>query len=199
MRKLDHDIKFLNTCQNNDLYPTFIQYEISSTRLQNSNAYWQSQRLFIHKELTFKNVEQEKITLEMKRIKSDLRIVINLIDWTHIVERFWRVTSKQSKGLKVLKITNFQSLWVKNYNMTLKKLHIISHFINYLILKSSYYVKIWIFHYHRNALNSKIIYCHLDCYTEMFMVVITKMSLFCILKVKYRMLRYYHIEFITKR
>ena len=107
MRKLDLDIKFLNTCQNNDLYPTFIQYEISSTRLQNSNAYWQSQRLFIHKELTFKNVEQEKITLEMKKIKSDLRIVINLIDWTHIVERFWRVTSKQSKGLKVLKITNF--------------------------------------------------------------------------------------------
>ena len=39
MRKLDLDIKFLNTCQNNDLYPTFIQYEISSTRLQNSNAY----------------------------------------------------------------------------------------------------------------------------------------------------------------
>ena len=135
----------------------------------------------------------------MGRIKFDLKMVINLIDWTHIVERFWRITSKQSKGLKKLKVTNFQSLWIRNDNMTLRKLHIISPFINYLILKSSYYVKIWIFHYHRNALNSKIIYCHLNCYTEMFMVVITKMSLFCILKVKYRMLRYYHIEFITKR
>ena len=115
MRKLDLDIKFLNTCQNNDLYPTFIQYEISSTRLQNSNAYWQSQRLSIQKELTFKNVEQEKITLEMKRIKSDLRIVINLIDWTHIVERFWRVTSKQSKGLKVLSILS--AIGTATYNL----------------------------------------------------------------------------------
>ena len=71
-------------------------------------------------------------------------MVINLIDWTHIVERFWRITSKQSKGLKKLKVTNFQSLWIRNDNMTLRKLHIISPFINYLILKSSYYVKFWI-------------------------------------------------------
>ena len=71
-------------------------------------------------------------------------MVINLIDWTHIVERFWRITSKQSTGLKKLKVTNFQSLWIRNDNMTLRKLHIISPFINYLILKSSYYVKFWI-------------------------------------------------------
>ena len=111
-------------------------------------------------------------------------MVINLIDWTHIVERFWRITSKQSKGLKKLKVTNFQSLWIRNDNMTLRKLHIISPSINYLILKSSYYVKFWIFHYYRNALNLKIIYCHLNCYIEMFMIVIIKMSLFCSLKVR---------------
>ena len=39
IRKLELDIKFLNTCQNNDLYPIFVQYKISSTRLQNSDAY----------------------------------------------------------------------------------------------------------------------------------------------------------------
>ena len=79
IRKLDLDIKFLNTSQKNDLCPTFIQYKISSTRLQNSNAYRQSQRLFTQEELTFKNVEQEKIILETERIKSDLRMVINFI------------------------------------------------------------------------------------------------------------------------
>ena len=51
----------------------------------------------------------------MKRIKSDLRIVINLIDWTHIVERFWRVTSKQSKGLKVLSILS--AIGTATYNL----------------------------------------------------------------------------------
>ena len=39
MRKLDFDIKFLNTCQNNTLCPTFVQYKILSRRLQNSDAY----------------------------------------------------------------------------------------------------------------------------------------------------------------
>ena len=80
MKKCDLEIKFLNTCQNNDLCPTYIQYKISLMRLQNSNAYRQSQRLFIPEELTFKNVEQENIILEMERIKSDLRMVINLLD-----------------------------------------------------------------------------------------------------------------------
>ena len=61
----------MNTSQKNDLFPTFIQYKISSTRLQNSNAYRQSQRLFTQEELTFKNVEQGKIILETERIKSD--------------------------------------------------------------------------------------------------------------------------------
>ena len=147
IRKLDLDIKFLNTSQKNDLCPTFIQYKISSTPLQNSNSYRQSQRLFTQEELTFKNVEQGKIILETERIKSDLRIVINFIDWTQLVERFWRVTSNQSKGLKQLKVTNFQSLWVRHYNITLTKLYIISPLIDYLILKSYYYEKVWIFHY----------------------------------------------------
>ena len=87
-RKLNLDIKFLNTCQNNDLCPTFIQYKLSSKRLQNSNAYRQWQRLFMQEEITFKNVEQQKIMSEMDRIKYDLRTVINLIDWTHISKTF---------------------------------------------------------------------------------------------------------------
>ena len=80
MRKLHLNIKFFNKCQNNDPCPPFIQYKISSMDLQNSNAYRQLQRLFIQQELTFQNLEQEKIILEMESIKSDLRMVINLID-----------------------------------------------------------------------------------------------------------------------
>ena len=50
VKKLGLDIKFLNTCQNNDLCRTFIQYKISLTRLQNSGAYRQSERLFIQED-----------------------------------------------------------------------------------------------------------------------------------------------------
>ena len=73
MRKLDLDIKFLNTCQSIDLCPTFIQYKISSTRF-NSNV---------------------------KRIKSDLRMVISLIDRTHIRRTFEFLQSKELKNSRL--------------------------------------------------------------------------------------------------
>ena len=85
----------------------FIQYKISSTRLQNSNAHRQSQRSFIQEELTFKNTEQEKISLEMERIKSDLRMIINLIDWTHISRTFLESdikTIKRVEGIQNYKL-----------------------------------------------------------------------------------------------
>ena len=85
----------------------FIQYKISSTRLQNSNAYRQSQRSFIQEELTFKNTEQEKNSLEMERIKSDLRMIINLIDWTHISRTFLESdikTIKRVEGIQNYKL-----------------------------------------------------------------------------------------------
>ena len=113
-RKLDLDIKFLNTRQNNDLCPIFTQYKISSTRLQNSNADLQSQGLFILEELTLKNVKQEKIILEMERIKSDLRMVINLIDWTHISRTFLESNIKTIK--KVEGIQNYKLQFQTNYN-----------------------------------------------------------------------------------
>ena len=85
----------------------FIQYKISSTRLQNSNAYRQSQRSFMQEELRFKNIEQEKISLEMERIKSDLRMTVNLIDWTHISRTFLESdikTIKRVEGIQNYKL-----------------------------------------------------------------------------------------------
>ena len=61
---------------------------MSNKRLQNSEAYLQSQRLFLHEEITFKNVEKEKISSKLRKIITDLRTAINLIDWTHIANKF---------------------------------------------------------------------------------------------------------------
>ena len=73
IRILELDIQFLETCLNNDLCPTFFRYIISNKRLQNSEAYVQSQRLFLHEEITFKNVEKEKINSELRKIITVLR------------------------------------------------------------------------------------------------------------------------------
>ena len=61
---------------------------MSNKRLQNSEAYLQSQRLFLHEEITFKNVEKEKISSKLRKIITDLRTSINLIDRTHIAKKF---------------------------------------------------------------------------------------------------------------
>ena len=60
---------------------------MSNKRLQNSEAYVQSQRLFLHEEITFRNVEKEKISSKLRKIITDLRTAINLTDWTHIANK----------------------------------------------------------------------------------------------------------------
>ena len=63
---------------------------------------------FIQGELTFKNAEQQKIILEMERIKSDLRMVRNLVDWTHISRTFLESnikTIKRVEGIQNYKLS----------------------------------------------------------------------------------------------
>ena len=59
-RKIKDDIEFLKSCLENYLYPTFLRYKMSSKRLQNSESYKRSQRLFLQEEISFKTVEREK-------------------------------------------------------------------------------------------------------------------------------------------
>ena len=129
MRKIDLDIEYLNTCQNKGLCLTFIQYKISSICLENSNAYRLSQRVFMQEELSFKNVEQEKIVLEMERIQSDLRMVINLIDWKHITRTFLESNIKTIKRMEGIQNYKSSDLMSKKLQHNLKK--VIHNFSSY--------------------------------------------------------------------
>ena len=139
----------------------------------------QSQRLFIQEELTFKSIEQQKIIVEMRRIKSDLRMVINLITWIHISRMFLESNIKTTKSVEG--IQNYKHSELKGKKLQHDPKKVIHNFSSYQLSDTE---KVWIFHYHQDALNSKTIYYHLNCYTEMFMIVIIKMSPFWTLKVK---------------
>ena len=129
-------------------------------------------------ELTFKNVKQEKMILEMERIKSDLRMLINLIDWTHISRMLLVSNIKTIKRVEGIQNYKLSELMGKKLQHVPQK--VIRNFSSYQLsdTENYYYVKVWICHYHWNALNLKTIYYHLSCYSEMFMIVIIKMSLF---------------------
>ena len=69
LRKINVDIEFLNSCLENDLRPTFLRYKMSSKRLQNSESYKRSQRMFLQDEETFKTVEKEKSLGKYRKLK----------------------------------------------------------------------------------------------------------------------------------
>ena len=76
-------------------------------KLISSEAYVQSRRLFLHEEITFKNVEKEKVSSELRKIITDLRTVINLIDWTQLLINLCKVTSKRAEKLNKYKVIRF--------------------------------------------------------------------------------------------
>ena len=85
-------------------------------------------------ELTFKNVKQEKMILEMESIKTDLRMGINLIDWTHISRMLLVSNIKTIKRVEGIQNYRLSELMGKKLQHV-RKLYIISPLINYLILK----------------------------------------------------------------
>ena len=87
VHKINVDIKFLKSSLENDLCPAFLRYKMSSKRLQNSESYIRSHRLFLQEEI-FKTIDREKFIREMQLIRDDLRTVMIFLDWVHISNKF---------------------------------------------------------------------------------------------------------------
>ena len=58
----------------------FLRYMMSNKRLQTSDAYRRSQRLFLQEEITFKSVEKEKTRKMLSKLEVDLRSVMSFVD-----------------------------------------------------------------------------------------------------------------------
>ena len=80
IEKLDLDIQFLDTCIQEELCLTFLQYKLSNKRLQTSDAYRRSQRSFLHEEITFTSVEKEKTRKMLSKLEVDLRSVMSFVN-----------------------------------------------------------------------------------------------------------------------
>ena len=76
----------------------FPALQLSSKRLQNPESYRRSQHLFLQEEITFKTIERKKVIRELKKIKNDLRTIMNFIGLTHISSKFTVITLKQLNG-----------------------------------------------------------------------------------------------------
>ena len=61
---------------------------MSNKRLQTSNAYRHSQRLFLQDEITFKSVEKEKTRKMLSKLDVNLRSSMSFVDWIHVSNNF---------------------------------------------------------------------------------------------------------------
>ena len=87
-QKLDLDIQFLDTDIWVELCPTFLWYKMSNKRLQTSDVYRRSQRLFLEEDITFKSVEKEKTRKMLSKLEVDLWSVMSFVDWIHVSNNF---------------------------------------------------------------------------------------------------------------
>ena len=105
--KLSVDIEFLNNCLNHDLCPPFLKYKMSSKRLQTSDKYKISQRVFTQQETTFQTLMIEKVCEQLNKVKDDLRTVVSFFDCSHIANTLAESnikTIKRVKGVQDYKI-----------------------------------------------------------------------------------------------
>ena len=61
---------------------------MSSKRLQTSDKYKLSQRVFIQQEITSKTLKTDKVRVQLSKMKDDLRTVVSFFDWLHIANTF---------------------------------------------------------------------------------------------------------------
>ena len=106
VHKINVDIKFLKSSLENDLCPAFLRYKMSSKRLQNSESYIRSHRLFLQEEISFKTIDREKFIREMQLIRDDLRTVMIFLDWVHISNKFIEGNIKTIK--RVEEVQNYK-------------------------------------------------------------------------------------------
>ena len=61
---------------------------MTNKRLQTSDAYRRSQRLFLQEEITFNYVENEKTRKMLSKLEVCLRSVMSFVDWIHVFNNF---------------------------------------------------------------------------------------------------------------
>ena len=150
-RKLDPDIKFLDTCMREELCPTFLRYKMSNKQLQTSDAYRRSQSLFLQEEITLrkKSVEKEKTRKMLSKLEVDLRSVMSFVDWIHVSNNFISCNIKTIRKVEDVQRCKLAELMgSKLHHNPIKIIHNFP-LTNYQKLKSSCCAKVSILHYHR--------------------------------------------------
>ena len=104
---------------------------MSSKRLQTSDKYKLSQRVFIQQEITFKTLKTDKVRVQLNKMKDDLRTVVSFFDWLHIANTF--ADSIMTTIKRVLGVQDYKVAQLLGSTLTHDPKEVIYNFSSYVL------------------------------------------------------------------
>ena len=97
-RKCKLDLEFLNLCVENNVIPKFIQFLVANKELRNSVPYKKCLNKLLQQEVIIKKQRYRLLEKDLKLVKDELLLSINLFDYNHVCNLFPVKNGKSSRS-----------------------------------------------------------------------------------------------------
>lgn len=108
--KLEQDLDFLKKCQDANLFPVFLRFKLSNSRLQNSKAVAKCRRRLLANEIKAKVRELQRVEERLSCVKSDLLAAVRWIDFIHYESVVLKTVEKETEETKRRQFRKFLGL-----------------------------------------------------------------------------------------
>ena len=88
LRKVQLDLDFLCKCKDSDVIPKFLNFRLANKKLQDSLTYKNCQRNLLITEINLKKSRLRVLKKEFYLLHSELKSVLNCIDFAHVCSLF---------------------------------------------------------------------------------------------------------------
>ena len=85
LRKAELDVTYLCKCEELLLIPKFLNFKVSNSHLRNSPSYDSCCKILLKEEINFKNTTISNLREELRSIKDELQLTMNILDYTHVI------------------------------------------------------------------------------------------------------------------
>ena len=86
-----------NIFRTHNVFPTFLNFKVSSSSLRRSKAYVQCKSRLLSAEIQTKNRQFRRLTVQLHKDRQDLRERVGLLDFTHLTATIDRQLRKRLK------------------------------------------------------------------------------------------------------
>ena len=165
-RKCKLDLEFLNLCVENNVIPKFIQFRVANKEFRNSVAYRKCLKKLLQKEIINKKRRYKLLENDLKSVKDELLLSINLFDYNHVSNLFLVKNDKSLRSLQIIHSKKLLALTKGINNVGHDPKTVIFNFCKYKLTKQEESLLSKGLAFHPLKLNSQILCYHLNYYIK---------------------------------